>query len=138
MTGFGYTLRTAREAKGYTIQQLAGMTNLMTRSISDLEQEDFSKIAAPIYGRGFVKLYCEAVGIDPKPLIDEFMAIYNGEKPPSPPPPATAPKPALAPEPAPAPEPAAAPAPEPKPVPPPAAAPVPTSKTCRPSLWPAA
>ena len=27
-----------------------------------------------------MKLYCEAVGLEPKPLVDEFMAIVNGER----------------------------------------------------------
>lgn len=80
MIEFGTTLRKAREAKGYTHAQLAEMTRLSPTTVKDLEQEDFSRIAAPIYGRGFIKLYCEAVGIDPKPLVDEFTAIYNGER----------------------------------------------------------
>lgn len=79
--GFGQTLREAREAKGYTIAQMADMTHIMARTIEGLETEDFSSLAAPIYGRGFVKLCCQTLGLDPKPMIDEFMALYNGEKP---------------------------------------------------------
>jgi hypothetical protein len=51
--------------------------------VENLENENFTKIAAPIYGRGFVKLYCEAVGIDPEPLVREFMDIYNGNRTPT-------------------------------------------------------
>ena len=79
MIEFGKTLRNAREAKGYTVSQIAETTHLKSSVVEGLENEDFSMIAAPIYGRGFVKLYCEAVGLDPKPLVDEFMAITNGE-----------------------------------------------------------
>ena len=79
MIEFGKTLRSAREAKGYTVSQIAEMTHLKSSTVEGLENEDFSMIAAPIYGRGFVKLYCEAVGLEPKPLVDEFMAIMNGE-----------------------------------------------------------
>ena len=110
MIEFGKTLRSAREAKGYTVSQIAEMTHLKTSAIEGLENEDFSMIAAPIYGRGFVKLYCEAVGLEPKPLVDEFMAIMDGEReiairerpvadtpaapePPPPPPPTPAPAP---------------------------------------------
>ena len=77
---FGKTLRLAREAKGYTAAQVAELTRMAPSTVADLEEENFSRIAAPIYGRGFVKLYCEAVGIDPKPLVDEFMAIFRGER----------------------------------------------------------
>lgn len=80
MIEFGKTLREAREAKGYTVSQIAEMTRMMHQVVEDLEKENFSRIAAPIYGRGFVKLYCEAVGIDHKALVDEFMDIYNGKR----------------------------------------------------------
>lgn len=79
MMEFGKSLRTARESKGYTILQLAETTHLAPSVVENLENEDFSHIAAPIYGRGFVKLYCEAVGLAPKPFVDEFMNIVNGD-----------------------------------------------------------
>ena len=80
MIEFGKSLRLAREAKGYTIAQLAEITRMAPKTVQELEEENISHIAAPIYGRGFVKLYCEAVGLEAKPFIDEFMAIYRGER----------------------------------------------------------
>ena len=80
MMEFGSTLRAAREARGLTVGQVADTTHMAPSTVEDLEKEDFSRIAAPIYGRGFVKLYCEAVGLDPKPLIAEFMDIFNGNR----------------------------------------------------------
>ncbi len=78
MIEFGKTLRAAREAKGLSTGQVAEQTHMMVQTVEGLENEDFGKIVAPIYGRGFVKLYCEAVGLDPKPMIESFMAIYTG------------------------------------------------------------
>ena len=80
MIEFGETLRKTREQKGLTTSQVAQTTHLLVQQIEALEREDFSKIAAPIYGRGFVKLYCEALGLDPKPFVEEFMAIFSGNK----------------------------------------------------------
>ena len=80
MMEFGKTLRLAREAKGYTVVQVAELTKMAPSTVAELEDENFSRIAAPIYGRGFVKLYCETVGLDPKPLIEEFLAIYRGDR----------------------------------------------------------
>jgi transcriptional regulator with XRE-family HTH domain len=80
MMEFGKTLRLAREAKGMTIEDVAEQTRIMSRTIENLEREIFTDIVAPIYGRGFVKLYCEAVGIDARPMIEEFMEIYNGNR----------------------------------------------------------
>lgn len=126
MTEFGNSLRLAREGKGLSVAQIADITHMAPKTVLDLEAENFSHIAAPIYGRGFVKLYCEAVGLDPRPFIDEFMAIYNGvrdvgirERKPRPAPVAAqeppAPTAAEEPKPADAAEPSAVQAPEPPP-----------------------
>ena len=80
MIEFGKTLRIAREAKGFTTSQIADKTHMLVQVVEGLENEDFSRIVAPIYGRGFVKHYCEAVGLEPKPLVDEFMEIYSGNR----------------------------------------------------------
>ena len=139
-TSFGETLRAAREAKGLTTSQIASKTRMLVQIVEEMENEDFHRIAAPIYGRGFVKLYAECVGLDPLPLVKEFMDIYEGRRAPivrtrevpvqAPPPPAPEPQPVEAPPPVsvpftppPAPEPVPEPVPEPPPVtvpPPPA------------------
>ena len=146
MIEFGKTLREARDARGDTGSQVAEITRMLPSIVDGLEREDFSKIAAPIYGRGFVKLYAEAVGLEAKPLVNEFMDIYNGNRTPvilereaSTEPPAPAMPEALA---APQPKPVPQPEPEPQPEPPAAslfrleAEPVPTEKT-RPRPQPA-
>ena len=78
----GETLRLAREEKGQTVSQVAEATRMMVQIVEDLEREDFRRIAAPIYGRGFIKLYAEYLARDPEPLIREFMEIYTGSRPP--------------------------------------------------------
>lgn len=83
MIEFGKTLREAREAKGLTIDDIVKKTHMMSRQIEALEKEDFSSFAAPIYGRGFVKLYCETVGLDAQVMIAEFMDIFNGNREPT-------------------------------------------------------
>ena len=83
MIEFGLTLKKAREAKGMTIAQLAETTHMAPAMVGELEAEDFHRITAPIYGRGFIKLYCEAVGIDPQPLLAGFMDIYTGNRKPT-------------------------------------------------------
>ena len=76
----GYALKAAREACGMSISDLSAKTHLMTPVIIDLETENFKHIPAAIYGRGFVKIYCEAVGITGiKEMQAEFVAIYNGK-----------------------------------------------------------
>ena len=123
MIEFGKTLRMAREAKGLTPGQVAERTHMIVQTVEGLEREDFSKIVAPIYGRGFVKLYCEAVGLEPKPLVDAFMEIYSSGRGTS------AAKSAPTPAAPPAPKPAPAVEPPPEPAEPVAAEPPPKVQT---------
>ena len=139
MTSFGKTLKDAREAKGLTCSQVAAQTHMLVQTVEEMEREDFHRIPAPIYGRGFVRLFAECVGLDPIPLVREFMDIYEGRRAPTvnirevpteptPPPPAAIPEPEPAPEPVPAQEPVPEPIPEPEPVqePEPEPEPIPT------------
>ena len=141
-TSFGETLRKAREAKGLTTSQIAAKTRMLVQIVEEMENEDFHRIAAPIYGRGFVRLYAECVDLDPLPLVKEFMDIYEGrrapivrtkevpvqEQPPAPqaePPPVVTQQPESKPIPEPPPVITQQPEPEPIPEPPPVVAPPP-------------
>ena len=83
MSSFGETLRTAREAKGLTCSQVAAQTHMLVQIVEEMEREDFHRIPAPIYGRGFVRLFADCVGLDPVPLVREFMDIYEGRRAPT-------------------------------------------------------
>lgn len=83
----GQILREARERKGLSIADVAETTRMLQQIIEDIEIEDFHRIAAPIYGRSFVRLYAGCVGLDPAPLIEEFNELYTGVKTPAAPPP---------------------------------------------------
>jgi transcriptional regulator with XRE-family HTH domain len=76
----GETLRLARTEKGLTIPQVADATRIMVQIVEDLERDDFRRIAAPIYGRGFIKLYADILGLPTEPLIQEFMELYTGSR----------------------------------------------------------
>ena len=80
MTFFGETIRKAREAKGLTLSEVAQKTHILVQTLADMERENFKRIPAAIYGRGFVRHICECLEIDPKPLVAEFMDIYQGRK----------------------------------------------------------
>lgn len=77
---FGEILRNARVQKGLTPSDVAEGTRLLIQVVEGLENEDFRRIAAPIYGRGFIKLYAELLELDPEPLIADFMNLYSGAR----------------------------------------------------------
>lgn len=74
----GSTLREARERKGLTIDDVAERTRMIHQMVDEMEHDDFHRVAAAIYGRGFIKLYSECVEIDPAPLLAEFNEVYTG------------------------------------------------------------
>ena len=135
MSSFGETLKAAREAKGLTCSQVAAQTHMLVQIVEEMEREDFHRIPAPIYGRGFVRLFADCVGLDPVPLVREFMDIYEGRRAPAvsirevptapiPPPAPPTWQTAMTPQPTPA-----EPIPEPEPAPEPVIAPVQESVT---------
>ncbi len=83
----GRKLREAREEKELSQSEVASGTRMKVQIVSAIEEEDFSDVAAPIYGKGFIKLYAEFVGLDPQPLINEYVKEFVN--PPPPPEPAT-------------------------------------------------
>ena len=80
MSVLGATLRNARLAKGVTTSQAAQVTRIKVQTLESIESDDFSSIAAPIYCKGFIKIYAEYLGLDPVPLIEEYKA-QNGHPP---------------------------------------------------------
>lgn len=74
----GMKLKQAREAMGLTESDLAESTHMMAQMIREIEAEDYHRFSAPIYGKGFIKLFAKAVGLDPAPLVAEFMAAMAG------------------------------------------------------------
>jgi len=75
----GETLRKARKDRELTASEVAAATRMKVQMVEALEKEDFSKIAAPIYAKGFIKLYAEHVGLDPTPLLNEYTARFVGQ-----------------------------------------------------------
>ena len=79
----GSQLREARRRMKQTASAVAAATRMKVQIVEAIEKEDFSKIAAPVYGKGFIRLYAEHVGLDPRPLIEEYMVRFIEAKTPS-------------------------------------------------------
>ncbi|AKJ65349.1 helix-turn-helix domain-containing protein [Kiritimatiella glycovorans] len=77
MATIGPQLRKAREAKGVTISEAAHKTKILPQILEDLEKDDFKRMAAPMYTRGFIKIYSEYLGLDPEAMLAE----WAGEEP---------------------------------------------------------
>lgn len=72
----GEKLKSARIARGMTASEVAAETRMKVQMVEALENEDFSQVAATIYGKGFIRLYAEQVGLDSAPLIEEYLTRF--------------------------------------------------------------
>ncbi len=71
-TTFGDFLRSARERRGLTIQQIANETKIPRRLLESLEHGDFGAIPAGMYQRAEIRAYAKAVGLDPALALGEL------------------------------------------------------------------
>ena len=68
----GEFLRTERELRGITIEQVASATKVGVRTLHALEADHYSELPAKPYIRGFVTSYCRFIGLDPKEIRSRF------------------------------------------------------------------
>lgn len=72
----GATLRAAREKHNLTQADIAEATRIKAHIIDAIENNEFQRIATPLYAKGFIKMYAERVGLDPEPLIREYQTRF--------------------------------------------------------------
>ena len=71
-TAFGEFLRTARERRGLTIQQIANETKIPRRLLESLEHGDLGAVPAGMYQRAEIRAYAKAVGLDQTVALSEL------------------------------------------------------------------
>jgi len=73
----GSVLKVLREQRAITVRTIADTTKLGTRYIEFIEAENFSKLPARPYLRGFLVLYAKALGYEPERLVNDYMKRYD-------------------------------------------------------------
>jgi len=81
MESIGVLLKEAREAKGYSIEQVARDTNIAKRYLVAMEGEDPSVFPGETYFIGFLRNYADFLGLDPARLIGIFRNMQIQEQP---------------------------------------------------------
>jgi len=83
----GDYLRELRQRRGLSLEEMSRATRVASRYLECLESDRFSALPAPVFTRGFIRAYCQAVGEPP----DEALARYESRDGATPPPPRTTP-----------------------------------------------
>lgn len=82
MESIGTVLKEAREAKDYSIEQVARDTNIARSYLEALEREDASMFPGETYFIGFLRNYADFLGLNPEELIGTFKNLQIQEQPP--------------------------------------------------------
>jgi cytoskeletal protein RodZ len=81
MESLGEKLKSAREQKGYTFDQISRDTNIARRYLEALESEDFALFPGEPYLLGFLRNYGEYLGLNVPDLISSYRTIKIQEQP---------------------------------------------------------
>ena len=67
--GCGRRLREAREAAGLSIAEVGARLKMPVRVVESLEQEDWSRLGAPVFVRGQLRSYSRLLGLTTEPIM---------------------------------------------------------------------
>ena len=73
----GPVIKVLREQRGLTIRNIADTTKVGTRYLEYIEEENYAKLPARPYLRGFLGLYAKALGYEPDRMISDYLKRYD-------------------------------------------------------------
>jgi cytoskeletal protein RodZ len=80
LANVGERLRYCREQQGFTLESVAARTKIQRRILHAIETGDAATLPEPIYIKGFIKQYANAIGLDGVALAEEFPVDSNLER----------------------------------------------------------
>ncbi|HNQ98269.1 MAG TPA: helix-turn-helix domain-containing protein, partial [Treponemataceae bacterium] len=81
MEAFGKRLADARNARGIDFDQASRETNITRRYLEALEREDFTVFPGEPYLLGFLRNYCDYLGLDSNEVITSYKNLKIQEAP---------------------------------------------------------
>ena len=64
MAALGEEFRSAREARGLTLSDVAEQIHIRSVYLNAIENEEWAAIGAPVYVRGFIRTYARFLGLE--------------------------------------------------------------------------
>ena len=71
----GATLRAARERQGKTLRDIADATKISVPMIQALEENNVARLPGGVFARAYVRSCAREVGLDPDPIVAEFVTL---------------------------------------------------------------
>ncbi|HEU4369172.1 MAG TPA: helix-turn-helix domain-containing protein [Methylomirabilota bacterium] len=76
MASVGAYLHELRARRGVSLEEVARTTRVAQRYLAALEADAFDSLPAPVFTRGFIRAYCQALGEPP----EEALACYESRE----------------------------------------------------------
>lgn len=70
--GLGERLRSARRARAISVAQIADALRVEESIVLALEEERFEALGAPVFVRGHLRRYAEAIGLSPETVLEAY------------------------------------------------------------------
>lgn len=81
MGTLGERLRLARERAGLSVHDIAASTKIQVSLLEAIERDDFEHVPGGLFVRGFLRAYAREVGLPPEPVVADYLAQCQPERP---------------------------------------------------------
>jgi len=65
-------LKEAREEKGIPLEKASKDTRISLKFLKALEEEKYEVFSAEVYLKGFMRIYAQYLGLNPKELLEDY------------------------------------------------------------------
>jgi flagellar biosynthesis protein FlhG len=76
----GPLLQRIRESRGIDLREIAERTKIGMPYLAAIEAENFDKLPAVVYVRGFLDQYVRLLGLDPERVLDTYLPRYESAR----------------------------------------------------------
>jgi len=73
MPSFGGELRRERELREISLREVSEATKINMRFLQALESNDFQHLPGGVFNKGFVRAYCEFIGVDSESMVNAYL-----------------------------------------------------------------
>ena len=77
MLSFGDILRSEREARGVSFEEVKRSTRIGHRYLAALEKSEIDALPGGAFNTGYIRSYAESVGVDPEPALAAYHRALN-------------------------------------------------------------
>jgi cytoskeleton protein RodZ len=72
-SSFGDELRRERELRDISLREISEATKINMRFLEALEGNDFAHLPGGVFNKGFVRAYCEFIGVDAESMVNAYL-----------------------------------------------------------------